>query len=76
MTRPPETIQELIDARGLSLGDLAKMAKLSLRALLKLRNGEVDSPRVTTVAQLAKALKVDPARVRAAIEASRAQNAG
>lgn len=67
-----ETLQNLIDAAGLSLGALAKKAKIDPRALWKLRNGKVADPRSTTVSKLAKALKVDAPRVRAAIEASRA----
>ncbi len=75
MTRA-ETLDDLLDAAGVPLTVLAKRAKMSARALLGLRNGEVARARVGTVSKLAKALKVGPARVRAAIEASRAQNAG
>lgn len=66
-----ETLQELIDARGLALGELAKAAGMADSGLRKLLRGGVTVPRVATVAGLAKALGVTPARVRAAIEASR-----
>lgn len=71
MTRA-ETLDDLLDAAGVPLTILAKRAKMSARALLGLRTGEVVRARVGTVAKLAKALHVDPARVRAAIECSRA----
>ncbi len=67
-----ETLDDLLDAVGLSVEVVAKRAKTSPRALLGLRRGAVERPRSTTVAKLAKALRVDPARVRAACEASRA----
>lgn len=65
-----ETLQSLVDSRGLSLGELAKAAGISSQCLRQLRSGTVGSARTTTVAKLAKALQVDPSRVRAAIEAS------
>lgn len=67
-----KTLNDLIDARGLSIGEVAKRAKIAPFSLKKLRNGLVANARPTTVSRLAKVLGVDPARVRAAIEASRA----
>ena len=71
MASQRETLQTLIDSAGLPVGDVAKRASLTPRALLRLRRGLVAVPRSTTVSKLAKALGVAPARVRAAIEASR-----
>lgn len=68
----PETLNDLIDARGLPVGEVAELSGVSERALLALRMGVVARARVATVAGLAKALGVEPARVRAAIEATRA----
>mgnify|MGYP002777802378 CR=1 FL=1 len=67
-----ETLDDLIDSAGIPLMDLAKRAKIDPKSLLSLRNGAIDRPRVGTIAKLAKALGVEPARVRAACEASRA----
>lgn len=67
-----ETLDDLLYSVGLPLHIVEKRAKTSSRALLALRKGEIATPRVGTVAKLAHALGVDPARVRAAIEASRA----
>lgn len=71
MRRPAETLDDLIDASGLSLGETSTASGVSPRALLKLREGKVAKAQPRTVARLANALGVDPARVRAAIEASR-----
>lgn len=67
-----ETLDDLLYSVGLPLGVIEKRAKTSSRALLSLRKGEIRTPRIATITKLAKALGVDPARVRAAIEASRA----
>lgn len=67
-----ETLDDLLYAVGLPLHVVQKQAKTSSRALLSLRKGEIASPRIGTIAKLAKALGVEPARVRAACEASRA----
>jgi transcriptional regulator with XRE-family HTH domain len=67
-----ETLDRLIYLRGLPVTKLAKLARMSPRAVLDLRNGLVERPRVGTVAKLAKALGVDVGRVLAACEASRA----
>lgn len=67
----PKTLDDLIDARGLPLGDLASAAGLDDKTLLNLRTRTPATVRVATVAKLAKALGVDPATVRAAIEAQR-----
>ena len=71
MARQRETLQDIIDAAGMPVGEVAKIASLTPRALLRLRKGLVAVPRSATVGKLAKALGVPPARVRAAIEASR-----
>jgi len=67
-----ENLDDLLDAVGLSIAVVAKRSGTSPRAILGLRRGEIARARATTVAKLAKALRVDPVRVRAAIEASRA----
>lgn len=67
-----KTLQDLIDARGLSLRELCKVAGITPLGLRMIRRGEVRNVRVATAAKLAKALGVEPARVRAACEASRA----
>ena len=66
-----EVLQDLIDARGISLGDLAKRSGLTPEGLRKIRRGLVGVVRVETAARLAKALKVDPARLRDAIAETR-----
>lgn len=65
-----ETLDDLIDKRGLPLGELAKLAGIDERALYKLRNGQVAKARPTTVAGLAAALKVSTERVRKALRAA------
>ena len=67
-----ETLDDLIDAAGLPLMELAKRAKVDPKSILALRQGTVERARVSTVSKLAKALGTDTARVRAAIDASRA----
>lgn len=71
MAKSP-TLQALLDRAGLTYGEVAKRAGISDRALLALRDGVVARARATTVAGLAKALGVDAAVVRRAIEASAA----
>lgn len=68
----PETLDDLLLAVGLPLGDVAEQSGLDPKSLLKLRRGTVASPRIATLAALSKVLKVTPERVRAAIAASRA----
>ena len=68
----PETLDDLLYSVGIPLHVIEKRAKTSSRALLALRKGETATPRIGTVAKIAKALGVDVARVRAACEASRA----
>lgn len=67
-----DLIKPILDAKGWTLLVLAKRAKMSPAGLRKLRDGQVEEARGPTVKALAKALGLDPARVRAAIEASRA----
>jgi DNA-binding Xre family transcriptional regulator len=67
-----ETLNDLIYRAGIPVTELAKRVGIGARNLLALRNGTVTTPRVGTVAKLAKALRVSAKRVRAACEASRA----
>lgn len=71
-----ETLDDLtkpiLDEKGWTLGELAKRAKVSPSGLRKIMRGQVVEVRGPTVRDLAKALGVDAARVRAACEASRA----
>lgn len=69
-----ETLDQLLLAKkvGGDFRDFAAIAGISVRALLDLRTGAVERPRRATVLALAAALKVPPARVEAAIAASRA----
>jgi hypothetical protein len=70
-TAPPgATLQSLLDASGLSLGEVCERAGLADRSLWAMRRGDVARPRGTTVAKLAGALGLDVDVVRAAIEAS------
>ena len=70
MAKQPETLDDLIYANGKPIDALAKKAGTSPRAILSLRKGEVETPRVGTVAKLAKALDVAIPRLRKAIQAS------
>jgi len=65
------SLQAMIDGSGLSLGAIAEAAGLSESGLRKIRRGLVDEVRGTTIARLAKALRVDVVSLRRAIEASR-----
>lgn len=69
-----ETLDQLLLAKkvGGDFRDFAATVGISVRALLDLRNGRVQNPRRATILALAAALKVAPARVEAAIAASRA----
>jgi hypothetical protein len=67
----PETLDDLIYAAGIPLTKLAGRAKIDPKTILSLRRGVWKDARVATIAKLARALGVDPARVRAACEASR-----
>jgi hypothetical protein len=72
-----ETVDELIDKlRPATLADIAEQCGLSLRALMKLRAGEIDKPRRATVIAMAAALGCKQSRVRAAIAASFAAGRG
>lgn len=72
--RRPETFDDLLNAcaPGESFQDFAARAGVTDRTLLTFRKGGGVRPHRTTLAAIAGALKVEPARVRAAIEASRA----
>lgn len=74
--RPPETLDALLYAHGVPLGEVAAQSGVSLRALLLLRKGAIETPRVGTVAKLARFLGVEPSRVLAAVRASRAAGEG
>lgn len=65
-----ETLDDLIDKRGLTLGEVAKQAGLTPKGLWDLRTGRVTKARPTTVAGLAAALKVSTERVRKALRAA------
>lgn len=71
--RVSETLDDLLLAAGRPLQDIASEAGINNRTLWSLRNGLVVRPRVATLGRLAKALGVEPARVRAAIQASAAR---
>jgi DNA-binding Xre family transcriptional regulator len=62
----------ILDAKGWTLEKLADKAKMSTSGLRRLMRGQVDVARGPTVNNLAKALGIEPATVRAACEASRA----
>ena len=66
----PETLNDLIDKRGLAIGKLAELAGLTEKSLWKLRHGATEKARPTTVAALAAALKVSTERVRKALRAA------
>lgn len=66
------TLDDLLDQAGTPIGTAAERAGITLRALLDLRRGRVERPRIATVAGLARSLGVDTAAVRAAIACSRA----
>ena len=65
-----EMLEQLIDKRGLPLGDLAALAGLSDKGLYDLRAGRVRKARPSTVAGLAHALNVSPKRLRAILASS------
>lgn len=69
-----ETLRDLLATKRVSdtNAQFAERAGVSPRGLAKLLAGDVDTPRRATVLALAAALKVAPARVEAAIAASRA----
>lgn len=67
----PETLDDLIDKRGLAIGKLAELSGLTEKAIWKLRNGTTEKARPTTVAALAVALKVSTERVRKALRTKR-----
>lgn len=61
------TLQELIDSRGLSLRELCRVAGMTPLGLRKIRAGVSKNVRTTTVAKLAKALRVSVGVLRAAL---------
>lgn len=66
----PGLLQTHLDSKGLTLKTFAERVGISPSGLRKILRGEVSTVRGPTVAKLAKAFGVPPARVRAAIEAS------
>lgn len=62
-----KTLDELIDARGLSLRELCKVAGVTPLGLRKIRRGEVANVRVATANKLAKALRVSVRMLRASL---------
>jgi transcriptional regulator with XRE-family HTH domain len=69
----PETFADLLDkcVPGERWEDFAGRAGVSSRTVWRMRSGVSTLPFRDTVAKLAKALGVEPSRVRAAIQASR-----
>ncbi len=64
------TLRDLLDAHGDTLQNVAKAARIGDRTLRVLAQGGARNPHARTVSGLSRALGVDPARVRAAIEGS------
>lgn len=60
-----EQLEQLIDKRGLPIGELAALAGISDKGLYDLRAGRVRKARPSTVAGLAHALNVSTKRLRA-----------
>jgi Helix-turn-helix domain len=67
---PGATLQHLLDASGLSLGEVCERSDIADRSLWAMRQGQVARPRATTVSKLARVLGLDVDVVRKAIEAS------
>ena len=67
----PSLVKARLDSKGWTREVFAKRAGLSTSGLRKILRGQVREVSGPTVNGLAKALGVEPARVRAAIEASR-----
>ena len=61
---PAMQLDELIDRRGLPIGELAALAGISKKGLYDLRAGRVRKARPSTVAGLAHALNVSTKRLR------------
>lgn len=72
MAKRRETLDDLLLDCGEGLTAFAKRAGIPPFTMRRLRHGEIETPRIVTLTKIAKALGVEPARVRAAIEASRA----
>jgi predicted transcriptional regulator len=70
MAKRRDTLDDLLARHGVPVTEFAKDAGIPPFTLLRLRKGE-RVPRIATIAKLAKALGLDAAVVRAAIEASR-----
>jgi hypothetical protein len=71
--RRSETLEDLLAERipaGTGILEWGESAGVPQRTLLRLRRGLIAKPHLGTVTMLAAALKVDAARVRAAIDAS------
>jgi predicted transcriptional regulator len=67
-----ETLDDLLLNCGQGYTAFAKRAGIPPFTLRRLRSGDIATPRIATLTKLAKALDVSPARIRAAIAASRA----
>lgn len=72
MTKRRETLDDLLLNCGQGYTAFAKRVGIPPFTLRRLRSGDVTTPRIDTLTKLAKALDISPARIRAAIEASRA----
>lgn len=70
--RSPETLDDLLLHQGEPITAFAKRAGVPAFTLLRLRKGEIETPRIATLTRLAAAFDVDVERIRAACEASRA----
>lgn len=53
----------LMRERGLKAAQLSKLADLNARAVTDIEEGRAQSPKISTVFKLAKALQVDPAEL-------------
>ena len=69
MSKPPETLDDLLLSLGLGVTDAANKAKISPVTLYNWRRG-IRSPRNVQMFALAKALGVPVDRVAAAVKAS------
>jgi transcriptional regulator with XRE-family HTH domain len=55
-----EKLKEIMDLRGLSVYDLARISNVSVSGIYDLLNGKNTDPRATTIENLSKALGISP----------------
>lgn len=72
VTKRRETLDDLLLRNGEAITAFAKRAGIPAFTMLRLRKGEIETPRIATLTRLAEALKLDVERVRDACAASRA----